>query len=85
MIIDEVHMIGDSKRGYLLELVLNKLLMLQATNQLDLQIITLSATLPNIHDIVNYTDSQWFIATQRPNKLSEYIIVCFVINYSCID
>ena len=70
-------MIGDSKRGYLLELVLNKLLMLQTTQQLDLQIIVLSETLPNINDIVKYTDSQWYIATQRPNRLLEYIIVYF--------
>lgn len=68
-------MIGDAKRGYLLEIVLNKLLMLQATQQIDLQIIVLSATLPNINDIVKYTDSQWYIATQRPNRLLEYIIV----------
>lgn len=74
-------MIGDPKRGYLLELVLNKLLMLQTTQQLDLQIIVLSATLPNIHDIVRYTDSQWYIATQRPNRLLEYIIVCF--DFAC--
>ena len=75
VVVDEVHMIGDAKRGYLLEIVLNKLLMLQATQQIDLQIIVLSATLPNINDIVKYTDSQWYIATQRPNRLLEYIIV----------
>ena len=68
-------MLGDPNRGYLLEILLNKLLLLQSQNRLDLQIITLSATLPNINEIVSYTHSQFFIATQRPNKLTEHIIV----------
>ena len=68
-------MIGDPKRGYLLELLLNKLLLLQSVQNLDLQIICLSATLPNIQQIVNYTNAVCFVATQRPNQLTEYIIV----------
>ena len=68
-------MLGDPNRGYLLEILLNKLLLLQSQARLDLQIITLSATLPNISEIVSYTHSQFFIATQRPNKLTEHIIV----------
>ena len=75
VIVDEVHMIGDPKRGYLLELLLNKLLLLQSIHNLDLQIICLSATLPNIQHIVNYTNAVCFVATQRPNQLPEYIIV----------
>lgn len=68
-------MVGDPKRGYLLELLLNKLLLLQAVQKLDLQIITLSATLPNIHEIVNFTNAVCFVATKRPNQLTESIIV----------
>lgn len=64
-----------SSRGYLLELLINKLLFLQAAEGLDLQLICLSATLPNIRDIVRYTNSACFVATQRPNRLSEYLIV----------
>ena len=43
--------------------------------QLMVRIITLSATLPNIADIVQYTNSACFVATHRPNPLSEYLIV----------
>lgn len=75
VVIDEVHMIGDRSRGYLLELLINKLLFLQAAEGLDLQLICLSATLPNIKDIVSYTNSACFVATKRPNRLSEYLIV----------
>ena len=75
VIVDEVHMMGDRSRGYLLELVINKLLHMQSVDKLDLQLVCLSATLPNIADIVQYTDSACFVATQRPNPLSEYFIV----------
>ena len=75
VVVDEAHMIGDRARGYLLELLINKLLFLQAAEGLDLQLICLSATLPNIGDIVRYTNSACFVATQRPNRLSEYLIV----------
>lgn len=51
VVVDEAHMIGDRARGYLLELLINKLLFLQAAEGLDLQLICLSATLPNIRDI----------------------------------
>lgn len=74
IIIDEVHMLGDTNRGYLLEILLNKLLYLQKVQSLDLQIITLSATLPNIDEMVEYLDAQKFVATQRPNHLVEFII-----------
>ena len=75
VVIDEVHMMGDRSRGYLLELVINKLLYMQSVDRLDLQLICLSATLPNIADIVQYTNSACFVATHRPNPLSEYLIV----------
>ena len=68
-------MIGDPKRGYLLEIVLNKLLFLQEVQSLDLQIIALSATLPNIDEMIQYLHAQKYVATQRPNHLTEWIIV----------
>ena len=68
-------MLGDPKRGYLLEILINKLLFLQSSQSIDLQIIALSATLPNIDEMVGYLHSQKFVATQRPNHLVEFIIV----------
>lgn len=75
IIIDEVHMMSDPKRGYMLEILMNKLLFLQCTAHIDLQLITISATLPNIDDFVKYTNSVKFVGTHRPNHLTEYIIV----------
>ena len=84
VIIDEVHMMSDPKRGYLLELLMNKLLYMQCTETIDLQLITISATLPNIEDFVKYTNSVKFVGTHRPNDLTEYILVIFLsfIQYS---
>lgn len=41
MVVDEIHMLDDDSRGYLLELMVTKLLLLQQ----DIQIIGMSATL----------------------------------------
>ena len=81
VVVDEVHMMSDPKRGYLLEILINKLLYLQCTRNIDLQLITISATLPNIDDFVLYTNSVKFVATERPNHLTEYIIVS--LRFSC--
>ena len=77
VIIDEVHMMSDPKRGYMLEILMNKLLFMQCAGHVDLQLIAISATLPNIDDFVKYTNSVKFVGTHRPNHLTEYIIVVF--------
>lgn len=41
MVLDELHMLDDEHRGYLLELMVTKLLLLQQ----DIQIVGMSATL----------------------------------------
>lgn len=41
VVVDEIHMLDDDSRGYLLELMVSKLLLLQQ----DIQIIGMSATL----------------------------------------
>jgi replicative superfamily II helicase len=41
VVVDEIHMLDDDSRGYLLELMITKLLLLQQ----DIQIIGMSATL----------------------------------------
>ena len=50
VVVDEAHMVGDGSRGYLLELLLTKLLAAGSSTG-RLQIIALSATLPNLPDL----------------------------------
>ena len=68
----------------MLEILMNKLLFMQCTAHIDLQLIAISATLPNIDDFVRYTNSVKFVGTHRPNHLAEYIIVISVspVNHS---
>lgn len=72
LVIDEIHMIMDVSRGYLLELLLSKLLYMKC----DCQIIGMSATLPNVKDLAEWLDNAMlYITNFRPVPLQEYIKV----------
>lgn len=78
IIIDELHMIGDSSRGYILELLLSKIIFLKKLNkysELNLQLIGMSATIPNLSDIAKWLDAQLYITDYRPVPLNEYIVL----------
>jgi len=46
LVVDELHLIGDDQRGYLMELILSKLSYIKRV-----QIVAMSATFPNIHQV----------------------------------
>eukprot|EP00347_Sterkiella_histriomuscorum_P009671 403340318 len=87
---NELHMIGDESRGYLLELMLSKFQYLNSTikpqqlsNKLSpyvnldqkIQIIAMSATFPNLQEISQWLNAELFVTNFRPVQISEFLKV----------
>ncbi len=69
VVADEVHMITEKKRGPVLEMVLSEILYLNP----NCQIIALSATIPNAHDISNWLQAVNISTFWRPVPLTNHI------------
>ncbi|KAL4808674.1 hypothetical protein BDV18DRAFT_132888 [Aspergillus unguis] len=70
VVLDELHMLDDEHRGYLLELMVTKLLLLQQ----DIQVIGMSATISNTELLAEWINARYFISTYRPVPVDEYLI-----------
>jgi DNA polymerase theta len=66
IVVDELHLISDDKRGFLLEVLLSKVLYTLGKN---VQIIAMSATLPNISDLSIWLQSSLYMTHYRPVSL----------------
>ncbi|CAF0883929.1 unnamed protein product [Brachionus calyciflorus] len=75
IVIDELHMVNDTGRGYLLELILSKIkyLCLKSGNKSRIQLIGMSATLPNLKVVADWLDASLYQTDYRPIKLIESI------------
>ncbi|XP_009293682.1 DNA polymerase theta [Danio rerio] len=82
VVVDELHMVGDSGRGYLLELLLTKIRYIaqktatrnsgQSTST-GVQIIGMSATLPNLDLLARWLSAELYSTNYRPVPLMEWV------------
>ncbi|QQP31372.1 DNA polymerase theta, partial [Caligus rogercresseyi] len=72
IVIDELHLLGDPSRGYLLELMLTKTRYIAGEK---IQIVGMSATLPNLDLIADWLDADLYVTDYRPIPLEEMIKV----------
>ncbi|XP_040891156.1 DNA polymerase theta [Toxotes jaculatrix] len=81
VVVDELHMVGDSGRGYLLELLLTKIRYIaqkqNTTGSLSegVQIIGMSATLPNLSLLARWLGAELYQTEYRPVPLLEHLKV----------
>ncbi|XP_048512661.1 DNA polymerase theta isoform X2 [Athalia rosae] len=72
VVVDELHLLGDPHRGYLLELLLTKLkYMTLREEQVNIQLIGMSATLPNLSLLAEWLGAELFKTEFRPIALNE--------------
>ncbi|CAM1506524.1 Fc.00g061650.m01.CDS01 [Cosmosporella sp. VM-42] len=70
VVLDELHMIDDEHRGYLLELMGTKLLSLEQP----VQIIGMSATLPNMNLMAQWLGGHSYETRYRPVPVEEHLV-----------
>ncbi|KAL6747107.1 hypothetical protein V8C86DRAFT_3034055 [Haematococcus lacustris] len=90
LVVDELHMVGDDDRGYLLELLLTKLRYATFTMTVDreedmgcggggreegVQVVGMSATMPNVDQVARWLGAQLFISHFRPVPLQQFVKV----------
>ena len=71
VVVDELHMLGDQYRGYLLELLMTKVKYVGRHDEI--QFVGMSATLPNIQEVADWMGSALYESNFRPVPLDEFI------------
>lgn len=73
VVVDEIHLISDPNRGYILEILLTKILYCSRKFHINIQIVAMSATLPNPELLQKWLDAQFYLTHYRPIQLREMI------------
>ena len=76
--IDEVHLVGEQSRGFLLELLCTKALQFS-----HIQIIGMSATIPNLDQLGNWLTAKVYRTDYRPVPLK--VNLCLKTNFYTVD
>uniref|UniRef100_A0A1Q3EVX4 Putative dna polymerase theta n=1 Tax=Culex tarsalis TaxID=7177 RepID=A0A1Q3EVX4_CULTA len=69
IVIDELHMIGEERRGVHLEVLLTKVKAIQA----GIQVVGMSATIGNLDEVARFMDADIYCRDFRPVELQEYV------------
>jgi replicative superfamily II helicase len=69
VVVDEMHMLGDESRGYLLELLMTKVKYIGRSEPI--QFVGMSATLPNITQLSTWIGASLYETDYRPVPLTE--------------
>lgn len=84
VVVDELHMIRDDYRGYILEILLTKLRYMSslaaqqagtAAQSSGPQVVAMSATVPNLTALASWLDAEVFQTDFRPVTLGEFVVV----------
>lgn len=70
VVLDELHMLNDEHRGYIMELLATKLMSLGSS----VQIVGMSATLPNPELLAKWLNAKFYIANYRPIPIEEHLV-----------
>ena len=70
VVLDELHMLDDENRGYIMELMITKLLSLDH----GIQLIGMSATLSNPKMLADWMQAKFYVSKYRPIPISEYLV-----------
>ncbi len=78
VIVDEVHLVNDSKRGPTLEMVIAKMAQILP----DVQLVALSATISNANEVAEWLNAELVKSTWRPVPLREGVLLDNQITFS---
>ncbi|KAI2638140.1 P-loop containing nucleoside triphosphate hydrolase protein [Xylaria nigripes] len=70
VVLDELHMVDDDHRGYLMELIATKLMSLEHS----VQIVGMSATLANIEALSTWLNAHMYRTFYRPIPVEEHLV-----------
>ena len=81
VVVDELHMVGETRRGPILELLLTKIRLASPRAQ----IVGMSATVPNLHQIAEWLGAGCYVGTFRPVPLKEHVVVNGIVTERCSE